>query len=155
MTCENAIGLHPPYLETVWGWFNALPGFAKKQMDGDGKALEAFAERFAEDRMVFVLDGGLLGAVVLEERSEGVFEAHLFCPRRLGTRRFAEAVNTFFRHIAGDRTIITLYFKIRRRQPRLGLAVTESGGKYTGWTIREHGEDFAIVVYDNSVAEKR
>lgn len=142
-----------PYdeLAVVWQWFQDLPVYIKRQLRIDAPTQEIFQAKFDDDLNVLVYDDGLLGFVNCEPKGDGIFEVHLFCPRRTLSEKLAEAIATFFVKVRETNEIKTLLFNARCRQIRLRECLFNEGCIYTGWSFRERGEDFDCLIYQKSV----
>jgi hypothetical protein len=150
---ETAVLTSLPAVEAsiIWSWFEALPDWVKKrngcESEGD------FFRSLEGDRKVLVYDdGSLLGYVSCEPKSEGIYEVHLFCPRKVPTGKLAGAISAFFERVGEMDEVRTLLFDVRSRQSRLGQILIENGCIFTGWSYYENGELFRSVIWQKSIA---
>lgn len=145
MTSHSVTGLPVEHIDTVWAWLCATP----RKGNHDAKDKAEFIDAFKNDQGVLVFDGDpLLGFVTLEGRTPGIFEAHLFSPRRIGTERLARAVACFFEHVRKSDAVRTLLFSVRAIQARLGSILYNEGVRPTGWSYYENGERFLLLVWE-------
>lgn len=149
MYAEAIQGLPDSHLDTVWEWFLALPERMKKQMHRECETQEEFQTSFLDDLLYLVFDNGLLGCVILEKRETGIYDVHLFCPRRTPSGKLREAIATFFASVKRDDRITKLVFSVRESQKRLEACIVDEGCRYTGWQFRERGETYRIFCKSN------
>lgn len=151
MHAVSAIGLPSSHLDTVWGWFRALPEKVKNLMDRTDESIDNFHQGFDNDLVYLVFDGGLLGCVILEPRGDKIFEIHLFCPRRTPSDKLAEAIDTFFTAANADDRIEKIICNVQQRQKRLGFCLINNACQYTGWQYREKGELLTVLVWQKAL----
>lgn len=143
--------LSPVEIEAVWDWSQAMPASLKPRWGMQKITPDAFLEACQGDLHVKVYDGDLLGFVTLEPKGDGIFEAHLFCPRRTPSEKLAEAIATFFAAVKENETMNKLLFRIRQKQSRLRNCLIDEGCVYEGWTFRECGDTFDCYIFLNCV----
>jgi hypothetical protein len=137
--------------QTVWEWIKDLPSRVAEK--NRCESAEAFLESVKNDAKVLVYKNDLLlGFVTLEEKADGTFEVHLFCPRKVTTEDLTKAIDAFFDKVRSDRRIETLIFNVRSRQNRLGQILMENGCIYTGWSYRENGENFRSLFWKKQLS---
>lgn len=139
--------------DTIWQWFLDLPLFVKRNMSRSEQDKQAFIASFRDSVKILVYDGGsLLGFVECRPRGDGIFEAHLFCPRHTPFNKLADAISSFFETCKTASYVIrTLLFYVRVTQRNLQKCLYAEGCKPSGWRYLYCGEHFDCLVWNNTV----